>query len=136
MPSITNLTIADGQTTPANKTFTPYTAQRGTEPAVWLNKEASTMVGARRITCLVREKATSGYKVSLKIEDPVLAALAPGCCVDANTPKISYIDLVNIEFSLPAGATIANRKDILAYAKNLLGTAVATSAVVDLEPQF
>lgn len=136
MPTINKITIADGQATPANHDFIPYTAQRGNEPAVWLNKEASTMVGARRITISVREKSTGGYKVIAKIEDPVLAAVAAGCCVDANTPKISYTDLANIEFSLPAGSTIANRKDILAYAKNLLGHAVLTSAVVDLEPQF
>lgn len=136
MPSIQPITIADGQSTPANKTFTPYTAQRGTEPAVWLNKEATTMVGARRISISVREKATSGYKVQIKIEDPVLAVLGAGCCVDANTPKVSYTDLVNIEFSLPAGSTIANRKDILAFAKNLLGHAASSAAVVDLEPQF
>lgn len=136
MPSINNITIADGQATPANHTFSPYTAQRAREPAVWLNKESSTMVGARRITLSVNERTTGGFKVIVKIEDPVLASVAAGCCVDANTPKISYTDLANIEFSLPAGSTVANRKDILAYAKNLLGHAVMVSAVVDLEPQF
>lgn len=136
MPAISQISIADGKTTPANHIFVPYTAQRGSEPAIWLNKETETSLGYRQITGSVTTRSNGTTKVMIKISDPVLAVVNGSCCVDANTPKVSYTEIASIEFNLPVGATIQNRKDILAYAKNILGHSVATSLVVDLEPQF
>lgn len=135
MPAITALVLADGQSTPANKTFTPSTAQKGAEPAVWLEKSSGNSLGFRRITLsVVADKAIN--RVKIVIADPVLANPSQGCCVDANTPAVSYTDFANISFNIPASASVANRKDILAYAKNLLGHAIVTAAVVDLEPTW
>lgn len=136
MPAIQSITIADGKSTPANHTFVPYTAQRGSEPAVWYNKETDTSLGYRQITASVTTRANGTSKVMIKISDPVLAVINGACCVDANTPKVSYTEIATLEFNLPVGSTVANRKDILAYAKNFLGLAVATQLIVDLEPQF
>lgn len=133
---IKQFSIADGKTTPATHVFTPFSAQRSDSPATWYNKETSSPIGYRRITASVVERANGGYKAVIKISDPVLAIIDGNCCVDANTPKVSYTDIAELSFVIPAGATTDNRKDILAYAKNFLGTDIAQNLVIDLEPQF
>lgn len=136
MAAISNIVLADGQTTPANKTFVPFTSQVGSAPAVWYEKTAANPLGYRRITLSVNFKSSGVSKVRLQISDPVLASMGANCCVDTNTPVVSYTDIFDATFSLPSSSTQANRKDILAYAKNMLGTAVMQDAVWDLTPVF
>lgn len=136
MAQIANIVLADGQTTPANHTFEPYISQKADKPAIWYNKEATSPLGYRRVTLYVDFKQSGISKVRIVISDPVLASLPSGCCVDQNTPQVSYTDFFDGTFSLPAGSTIQNRKDILAFAKNLLNQSVMTDAVVNLTPAF
>lgn len=131
-----NIVIKDGQATPVDHTFTPYQPQQGNNTAaIWYERSGTTPLGWRRITLSVDTQVKGISKVRIVISDPVLANLSQGCCVDQNTPAVSYTDFANISFNLPYNATDANRKDILAYAKNLLGHAVVTDAVVNLQPQ-
>lgn len=136
MAQIANITLADGQTTPANHTFEPMNAQNGDSPALWLNKEATSNIGYRKITLSVKYVANGISKVRVVIADPVLATPSAGCCVDQNTPAIAYTDFFDATFTIPFAATLQNKKDILAYAKNLLGTAVMTDAVVNMAPAW
>lgn len=133
MPQISDLAISNGASTPVSKTFVPHKPQQADNAAVWFNKDASTPVGYRRITAVTKQRSDGGFKVDLTIADPVLAIVDGQCCVDANDPQVSYTDFANISFVIPRGATIDNRKDILAFAKNLLGTAMATALVVNNE---
>lgn len=133
MAQIANLVLADGQTTPANKTFVPHTPQHGSEPSVWYEKTSANPLGYRQITLSVVFKANGVSKVRLKIADPVLANFGAGCCVDKNTPQVSYTDIFDATFSLPSVSTLDNRKDILAYAKNMLAHQVMKDAVESLQ---
>lgn len=132
------IVIKDGATTPTDHTFTPYTPQMGSlksvTPAVWYERSGTSPLGWRRITMSVEVNVSGISKVRIVISDPVLAAIDNNCCVDANTPVVSYTDFANIVFSLPFKATESNRKDILAFAKNLLGNSVVTDAIVNLLP--
>lgn len=132
MAVIAPIVLPDGQTTPEDKTFVPFTTPTGDSPAVWYEKSAGTLTGFRKITLSIRQTSTA-TKVRFVISDPILASVGAGCCVDVNTPIVSYTDIANIEFSLPKASTVANRKDILAYAIGLLSNDVSTSAIVDLE---
>lgn len=135
MSAINDITLADGQTTPANHVFTAYQPQNGSGPAIWQNTEASTPAGYRRITLSVsQQSAGKPVKVRMVISDPVLASIPTGCCIDSNIPQISYTDFFDATFSLPYNSTLQNRKDILAYAKNYLAQSVVTTAVTNLEP--
>ena len=129
-----NIVIKDGQATPADHTFTPYQPQQGSTPAVWYERSGASPLGWRRITLSVDTQVKGISKVRIVISDPVLANLSQGCCVDQNTPAVSYTDFANIQFNLPYSATDANRKDILAYAKNILAHATIVDAVVSLQP--
>lgn len=133
MPQISELAISNGASTPVSKTFVPHKPQQGENAAVWYNKDSTTPIGYRRITVLSKQRADGGFKVDITIADPVLAEIDGQCCVDANVPQVSYTDFANMSFVLPRGATIDNRKDILAFAKNLLGTTMATAIVVNNE---
>lgn len=133
MPQISIITIADGSTTPANKIFVPHRPQQGDVAAVWFNKDSDSPVGYRKITLLSRTRADGGRNVKITIADPALASVNSACCTDANIPQVSYTDFANIEFVMPRGATNANRKDILAFAKNLLGQDVVSKVVVEDE---
>jgi len=136
MSSLSDLVLADGQTTPVNHTFVGYQPQNATNPAIWQNSEASTPAGFRRLTLSVSQpkKAGAPYKVRMVISDPVLASIPVGCCVDTNIPQVSYVDFFDATFSLAYSSTLANRKDILAYAKNFMGLSVVSTAVQNLEP--
>lgn len=133
MPQITDLAISNGASSPVSKTFVPHKPQQAESAAVWYNKDATTPIGYRRITALTKQRSDGGFKVDLTIADPVLAIVNGVCCVDSNVPQVSYTDFANISFVIPRGATIDNRKDILAFAKNLLGTTMATALVVNNE---
>lgn len=131
-----NIVIKDGLATPADHTFTPYTPQKdASSPAMWYERSGATPLGWRRITLSVDAQVKGISKVRIVISDPVLANLSQGCCVDQNTPAVSYTDFANIQFNMPYNSTDQNRKDILAYAKNILGLAIISDAVVNLQPQ-
>lgn len=132
MAQISQLTLADGETVPASHVFNPTLPQKGSEPAMWTNAETGTMVGNRKVTLRVLEKA-SKFDVEARIQDPVLSAIPTTCCEPGNIPKVAYTDMVSISFSLAKSSTEANRKDILAYAISLLGTQVMVNAVTKLE---
>lgn len=132
MAQISQISLADGQTTPAAHIFKPTLPQKGSEPAMWTNSETDTMVGNRKVTLRVLEK-TNKFDVEARISDPVLSAIPDTCCEPGNIPVIAYTDVVSVSFSISKSSTEANRKDILAYAKNLLGTTVMVDAVTKLE---
>ena len=134
-----SIVLADGQAVPVNKTFEPYRAQNGdSSPAELWEKSSPTINGFRRLTCLVkRNSSTKSTKVTILIVDPQLAVTAPSTATGIQpSPTVAFNCLAKMEFTLPDACSLQNRKDILAYAKNLLGHAVATDMVVNLSPQY
>lgn len=133
MSLISNLILADGKATPANHTFVPQTPQVGDKPAVWFEPSANSPLGYFQVTAHTRFNASGVSKVRLKISLPNLATPGAGCCVDTNTPVVSYTQIADLQFSIPMNATTDQRKDLLAFAKSLLGTTMASDAVVNLQ---
>lgn len=136
MPAISNITLADGQTTPVNHTF----AVKGIvgRMATFEDRVAGVAVGYKPLTISTTESATSVYRrIRMKIVDPVLEAVS-GVNSQGYTPaaKEAFNNYVNIEFVIHERANSQNKKDLLAYAKNLLATALATSIIVDGEELY
>jgi hypothetical protein len=129
MPAITSIILADGQNTPVNKTFEVVTAQQGADaPAVWAERSGGTYASFKNMTMSVRRAQNStSTKVVLRIKDPT---------VDPVTGAVKLNTLVAIDFTLPDAANLQNRKDILAYAKNLLANAVVADAVHNMSPAY
>lgn len=133
MPAISNLTLADGQATPANHTFAVKSIVG--RLATYEERSAGVSAGYKPLTISTTESAASVYRrVRIKIVDPVLEAVS-GVNSQGYTPaaKEAYNNYVNIEFVLHERSNLQNRKDILAYAKSILGSALASSIVIDGE---
>lgn len=136
MAQIASLSLADGQTTPVTHVFIPQAPQQGKTPSQWIEKGDGPAVGFNRVTLLVDFKASGPSKVRVVIAAPSIAILGANCCVDLSTPQVTYTEFFDGTFTLPFQATSQNRKDILAFAKNMLGSSVMTAAVVNLEPAY
>lgn len=133
MAAIADIVIADGQTTPVNKTFGPDSIKN--DVAQWFDRSGGIAVGYPTITTSVRPPSRNSTsrvnKVQVKIVVPVLEQVAPSTIWTK-----AYECTFTGEFLMHERATLQNRKDILAFAKNLLGHAVATNAVHNLEPVY
>lgn len=130
MPAFTALTINDGLAVPVAHTFAQKTLI-GTE-ATYVDRVGGITVGypAVVVNSMPPTKTSRLSKVRLKVVMPVLEV------VNASTyngitpaPTKAYDLTFDAMFFLPERCTIAQRKDILAFAKNLLANALVTSLV-------
>ena len=114
MAQISQLSLADGQTTPASHVFKPTLPQQGSTPAQWVNAESETLVGNRKVTLRVAERQNK-YEVEVRVTDPVLSVISDTCCDMQNVPAVAYTNTFSGTFTIAKSATLQNRKDILAY---------------------
>jgi hypothetical protein len=73
-------------------------------------------------------------EVRKKIVVPTLEVISGSDGGYTPSPKVAYEVMSDETFKLPARSTQQNRKDVLAFSKNMNAHAVMTSAVHDLEP--
>lgn len=132
MAAITTLVLADGASPPANHAFVPMSPQVGDSPAEWQNVETETLIGSRKVTLRVRA-VNGNYEVTAKISDPVLSAIPDDCCTPQNVPAVAYTSIAELKFRLPSASTLVSRKNILAFAKNLLASAPLSDAVLQIQ---
>lgn len=137
MSAVANVVINDGQATPVAHTFQP--ARVAPELVMYQDRSPAVAVGFNILTVGTRyaSNQNNGQKVTLKIVAPTLAVTAPttGTGIQPN-PTVAYTCLCSMEFVLPSVSTLQNRKDILAFAKNLLASTVVQDAVQDLNPPY
>lgn len=134
MPAIADITIADGATTPVNKTFgADHIDVNGV--AFWYDRSGGIAVGYPVITSSVRPPARNATsrvnKVQVKIVVPVLEQVAPSTIWTK-----AYELIFQGEFLMHERSTQQERKHILAFAKNMLAHSVVTAAVQDLAPVY
>jgi hypothetical protein len=138
MPAVTQLVVNDGQATPVAHTFKPD-GKKG-EVLFFADRSGGIPVGYGKISFNRRETSGNGsgsYKVTMKIVVPTLEQTSASTATGIQpAPTVAYKHEVNIEFSMPARGSVANRKDILAYAKNLLATADVQAVIHDLEDLY
>lgn len=143
MPAFGNVVINDGQATPVAKTFKPVDIDVN-NVSHYAETSGGIPLGYGRIGVSLRTpsgRAASGtsskdrnYKILFKLQVPTLEVTSPSTGSGIQpAPTVAYQTVANLEFTVPERSTLAERKDILAYAKNLLSNALATSVVVDLE---
>lgn len=134
MPAIGTITINDGAATPVAHNFTPSGISG--DVAKYDDRSGGISVGFPRITIssAAPSKTSRLYKARVKVVLPVLENIA-GTSSNGFTPApVKAYDLTaDMTFILPERSTQQNRKDLLAFAKNLLANAVVTSVVQDNE---
>jgi hypothetical protein len=144
MTAIAALTLADGQATPANKTFSPVNID-STGVAKWADRSGGIAFGFNTVSMRLRTPVTNGrvssadrvYRLNLKVNTPVLEVTSASTGTGIQpAPTKAYEPFANIELVLPERSTLQQRKDLLAYVKNLLSNAVVTQGVENFEQVY
>ncbi len=128
MPAIGTMTINDGQATPVAHGFDPVTTTGN--DSRFADRSSGVPAGFPQISLTQKDPANGArnYRMQFNIVLPTVE-------VDPITgqKKVTRTARFNGEFVLPESSVLQERKDILAYAKNLLATANATAVVQNLE---
>lgn len=135
MANQANIVINDGAATPVAHTFSPISVNAD-GVAKYSDKVGGIAIGYPVVTLQAKEptKQNRSYRVIGKVALPVLEQVAGSTNTGFTpAPVVAYTMFYNFDFSLPDRSSIQNRKDILAYAKNLIGHALLSTLVVDGE---
>lgn len=137
MAAIASISINDGQTPPVAHAFSP--ARHSGDLVEWHDRSAGVVAGFKKISVSTRfaGKDNAGQRIRIKIQDPTLAVTAPasGTGVQPN-PVAAYETLATLEFLLPTPAGVQQRKDVLAYVKNLLSNSQIVAMVENLDAPY
>lgn len=123
MAQIENRIIANGENTPVDQTFSVVQPQQGVSPAKWLLRNSGSYASFAEITELLARKSTS-ERVTIKIRVPYL---------NEDGSRRAQ-NMFTCQFILDDNATVAERADLLAYASNVLSSAVTAASVKNSEP--
>lgn len=141
MPVAGNIVIADGVA--ANHTFNYVPLPNNV--AGFEDRAGGIMVGYNRITISlsrpkpntsVRSVGNRYYNALVKVEVPTLETLGTADSGLVPPPTVAYRTMVEMRFALPERSLLANRKDLLAYAKNLLSNAFITALIENYEVPY
>lgn len=141
MAARANIVINDGQASPVAHTFNPAKVVDidAVTLATYEDRSGGIAVGFPVVSISMRRpsKTSRTYKVQLKVVVPTLETISNSTVSGIlPAPTKAYDTLVNVEFITHERAPLQSRKDILAYAKNLLAHAVVTSAIQDLDMPY
>lgn len=146
MPAMATLTVNDGKATPVAHTFNPSTFDQSASLASYVDRSGGIALGFPSVSLQIvqppksrpvkgREVSDSDrvYRVKIRIALPIMETLSVADSGYTPAPTVAYTLRSHHEFILPERSTLADRKDVLAYAKNVLAQAVINSLVQDLE---
>lgn len=146
MPALAPIVINDGQATPVAHTFNPagpdengvsFLYDRSGGIAVGFPELSINLRQPQRIRSNSNTKQTSSdrvFRATVVVRVPTLDVTSPATGTGIQpAPSKAYDTVVKMEFLLPERTTLQNRKDILAYAKNILANSNVVSVVQDLE---
>lgn len=140
MTAIASLTLADGQATPANHTFAPVGIDQASV-AKWADRSGGIALGFPIVSFSLRAPAASSksrvFKLTAKVVTPVLEVTSPSTSTGIQpAPTLAYNLIANVDIALPERSTVAQRKDLIAFLKNYLATAVLQQAVENFEQVY
>lgn len=136
MPQAANIVINDGQGSPVAHTFN-Y-APLPNNISSWEDRVGGVLVGYNSITMSYnrpKSNTTSKtvgnryYNAVIKLRVPTLETLGTADNGFTPPPTVAYNTMCEMRFALPERANLQNRKDILAFAKNLLSNAFVTALI-------
>ena len=145
MPAIANIVLANGETTPVNHTFAPL--GQDSKTGIWWFEDQSPRVGTTSVLGFPRigistKRVTNSEpgmssksvvtRVNFTIALPQMETLGTSSSGLTPSQTVAYVDRFKGEFILSARDVIADRKDSLAYAKNLFANALVVDLVQNL----
>ncbi|DAD51342.1 coat protein [ssRNA phage Gerhypos.2_26] len=136
MAAIANLTLTDAAGTPVNHTYVPQDCT--SELATWNETAGGISIGMPQFTFSLKlGQNGQANKVSGKLTLPTLETVSGQ---DASgyvaVPTLAYTCIGKFELTLPARATLQNRKDVRAMIQDALSDAIVTTAITSFERPF
>lgn len=135
MPVVSSITLADGQGTPANHTFSP--AGRDGNTYFFEDRTVSAYpIGYTRLSLSLRRPSQGSdvWKLVVKVDKPTLEEFLTGSTTGYKAqPKVAYTISSKVEVLIPGRAISAERYDSRAYTANLLNHALVLSMWKDLD---
>lgn len=136
MTAIANIVVNDAQSTPVAHTFAPAKAEA--DFALLEDRAAGVYVGYNKLSFrLVRPTGNNGnsrnLKLNIKIETPKLETLGTNSAGITPPPTVAYRPVADMMFTLPERCSLQDRKDLLAFVKNVLANAAVTLAFEQYE---
>lgn len=131
------IVLADGQTTPVNRTFSPRGANG--KLAVYKDISGGTAAAFPVLTIATTESPSpnGARNIKLRLTIPVMEVPAGGTQNGYQaSPRVAFNVFGKVELTLPNRASVQNVKDIHAFIKNLLGHSVVTETVVNNDPPY
>lgn len=131
MGQITTIVVPDAQATPVNHTFNPVKTNGDT--AYLVEQSSAASVGYWPLALTQRAPLAGQkervYRTKLSLAIPVTTTETIN---GVSRPRLEYTSRVNLEFIIPEGATLQNRKDLR---KLLVGIVNDASFVSMVESQ-
>lgn len=137
MPAIAAITLLDGASTPVSHTFSPVNIVG--DVAKLADRSGGIALGFPIVTQSIRQPGNGlrTYKVVQRIVVPTLEVTSPSTATGIQpAPTLAYNCMVNIEYILPERSTLQERKNLLAYAKNLSTHANTTAAIENFDAYY
>lgn len=141
MPAIAAIALLNGETVPVSHTFNPL--GQDVKTGIWWFEDTSPRVAAtssigyprigirtKRETEIVAGTSAKNAvsRVEITISLPQLETLGTSASGFTPAPQVAYVDRFQGTFILPSRDLLADRKDGLAYAKNIF----SNSMIIDL----
>lgn len=136
MAAIASLTLTDAAATPVNHTFVPQDCT--SDLATWNETASGISIGMPQFTFSLKlGQNGQANKISGKLVIPTLETVSGQ---DASgyvaVPQLAYQCIGKFELTLPARATLQNRKDLRAMIQDALSDAVVTTAITSFERPY
>jgi len=133
VPAFADIILADGQTTPVTHTFSPVTIDKN-GVAFHADRSGGIALGYPTVSLLTRQpvNGSRAVKVIGKVVLPVLDVTSPSTATGIQPAPSKAFDVIfAFDFTLPERATLAQKSDVLAYARNLIQTTLVGNMVKD-----
>lgn len=137
MAAVASIVLANGETVPVNHTFAPAIVK--SELVELHDRSGGIVAGYGRISFGLRAptQGSDAYKGTVKVVVPTLEQTSPSTATGIQpAPTRAYDCLAVCDLVFPTRSTLAERKNLFAYLKNLLAKAESTLLVENFEMPY
>ena len=137
MSAATPIVINDGLATPVAHTFAP--ARTLADMAMFEDRVAGVYIGYNKLNFDLKRPtgpsaaANRNLRLALRVETPKLEVVGNSSTGITPPPTIAYRPQVEVVFTFPERCSLQDRKDLLAFVKNLTSNALVVDAVEKYE---
>lgn len=136
MAAQATLTLNDGQAAPAAHNFLAR-GVNAANVAKWLETVSGIAIGNAECTSRYLDNPSDPMiRVELRVRVPVMETISGADNGYTAQPRVAFTGMAKLQLEIPRRMGLADRKNLLAYAKNFASHAVVTSMVHDFDPPY